>query len=285
MTFATNEARLLQSQNARLFFLCALCAMLFGPHASAEQICNDKAAKTNVRQGPSAKNYPAIDNLPNGTAVQVLERVTNPEGHDYLKIQFQHSTSGTLTVGWVYYLAIADACSSAANSQAYVAASASQSVAGSNQKDLEDELKRKDAEIQRLRAERSSGQSSNESQVAEEIIAKLEKRFPARVVHDTIRQNSYSSCINSVYETSEYKATRDFPKGKESSCVMMADTAAIAATGMTYEQDNQEQSRLFQDLCTIYHETKSTRIKNFFDAARGRSGASFDMGVYECFHR
>lgn len=93
--------------------LCALCALLLTQSALATHICNAKSTSTNVRSGPSAKNYPAIDKLSNGTEVEILDRVNNAAGYDYLKIRFVHSKTGKQAIGYVYSGAFSGSCSTA----------------------------------------------------------------------------------------------------------------------------------------------------------------------------
>lgn len=71
---------------------------------AAEVICNPQADHTNVRQGPSAKNFEIAGVLQNGDAITVLEHVTNSDGYPWIKIEapgLQDTYVGYVTDGTV----------------------------------------------------------------------------------------------------------------------------------------------------------------------------------------
>jgi hypothetical protein len=50
-------------------------------------ICNDRVEYSNMREGPSAKNYKVVAQLPNNMSVSVLEETSNSEtGRPWLRI-------------------------------------------------------------------------------------------------------------------------------------------------------------------------------------------------------
>jgi hypothetical protein len=84
--------------------------LLLAIPASAEVICNFKTEKTNLRKGPSAKNFEIAAKLTNGHKLEVLERVTNPDGFEYLKVKFKNPETGKSAVAFVYHEAVEVAC-------------------------------------------------------------------------------------------------------------------------------------------------------------------------------
>lgn len=77
---------------------------------AADVICNPQSDHTNVRQGPSAKNFEIAGVLQNGDAVTVLEHVTNSDGYPWIKIEapgLQDTYVGYVTDG-----AVAPSCDS-----------------------------------------------------------------------------------------------------------------------------------------------------------------------------
>lgn len=85
--------------------------------AHAEVICNANYHKTNIRKGPSAKNYSTIYSANNGHRVQVLEQLTNEEGYEYFKIKYTDSKAGKQMIGYVYHKYISKACEGVNNSK------------------------------------------------------------------------------------------------------------------------------------------------------------------------
>lgn len=84
--------------------------------AKAEVVCNQKSKNTNVRKGPSAKNFGTLATLKNGYYLEVLERVTNDEGYLYFRVKFQSGqlSNGKLlySTGYVYHEAVSKSCKS-----------------------------------------------------------------------------------------------------------------------------------------------------------------------------
>lgn len=81
--------------------------------ASTLTVCNDGTPSTNVRKGPSAKDYPKIGQVLNGEQVEVLRRITNSGGYDYYEIKFTAAlANGRLfeTTGYVYHEALSKTC-------------------------------------------------------------------------------------------------------------------------------------------------------------------------------
>jgi hypothetical protein len=75
--------------------------------------CNPKADKSNVREGPSSRDYKVVSELLNGQHVDVLDRVQNSGGYDYYKIVYHTALSnGRLyeNIGYVYHAALANTC-------------------------------------------------------------------------------------------------------------------------------------------------------------------------------
>jgi hypothetical protein len=88
------------------FVASVFAVLLLSIPASAEVICNFKTEKTNLRQGPSAKNFEIAAKLTNGHKLEVLERVTNSEGFEYLKVKFKNPDTGKSAVAFVYHEAV-----------------------------------------------------------------------------------------------------------------------------------------------------------------------------------
>lgn len=81
----------------------------------AATICNEQSGTTNVRAGPSAKNFEKVGSLPNGVKVKEIERVINPDGYEYVKISAHVGVDAdweSISLeGFVYHETIADDCS------------------------------------------------------------------------------------------------------------------------------------------------------------------------------
>lgn len=73
-------------------------------------VCNTQGSVTNIRRGPSAKNFPVLDSVENGQQVIVLREVTNSEGYLYLEVEFSKPTYQDTVIGYVYHEAVGQAC-------------------------------------------------------------------------------------------------------------------------------------------------------------------------------
>jgi len=77
------------------------------------KVCNTGSPITNVRKGPSAKDYPKIGEIINGQDVEIIRRVTNSGGYDYYEIKFTAALSnGKLfeSTGFVYHENLSKTC-------------------------------------------------------------------------------------------------------------------------------------------------------------------------------
>jgi hypothetical protein len=75
--------------------------------------CNTETATTNIREGPSAGEFPIVGQLLNGQEVAVLGRIENAKGFNYYKIvYFVELGGGSLyeKEGYVYHAALAETC-------------------------------------------------------------------------------------------------------------------------------------------------------------------------------
>lgn len=81
--------------------------------AQAEVICNEGSSVTNIRKGPSARDYGIAGKLKNGRRITIVKRVTNADGYPYYKIYFTHPSTGKKTLGYVYHEAVKKYCGSA----------------------------------------------------------------------------------------------------------------------------------------------------------------------------
>ena len=100
MKFRTAKSR---KMIARITSSSIALSVLAFPVA-ADVICNPQSDHTNVRQGPSAKNFEIAGVLQNGDAITVLERVTNSDGYPWIKIEapgLQDTYVGYVTDGAV----------------------------------------------------------------------------------------------------------------------------------------------------------------------------------------
>lgn len=73
-------------------------------------ICNSGTDITNVRAGPSAKDFPVIAKLKNGHRVSVLNAQKNKGGFYYYRIGFQRPNSSQRLTGYVYFKALKSTC-------------------------------------------------------------------------------------------------------------------------------------------------------------------------------
>lgn len=73
-------------------------------------ICNTQGPVTNIRRGPSAKNYAVLDSVENGQHVTVLRDVINPDGYLYLEVEFSKPNYQDSVIGYVYHEAVSDSC-------------------------------------------------------------------------------------------------------------------------------------------------------------------------------
>ncbi len=96
------------------FLVSVFAVLLLIAPASAEVICNTQIQPTNVRKGPSAKTFEKIATLMNGTLVEIVNRVTNSEGYDWVKVIFKDE-QGEERVGFISSGAIAKQCDSPPN--------------------------------------------------------------------------------------------------------------------------------------------------------------------------
>lgn len=67
------------------------------PVALADVICNSQSAHTNMRAGPSARDFPVVRQLRNGDAVQVLGEVQNAAGGWWLRVRLNGGQTGFVT--------------------------------------------------------------------------------------------------------------------------------------------------------------------------------------------
>ncbi len=73
-------------------------------------VCNDKVSQTNVRYGPSAKDYGVVAKLRNGSQVQIKKVVTNSGGYVYYEIIFQYPGDVKKGAGYIYHQALKRSC-------------------------------------------------------------------------------------------------------------------------------------------------------------------------------
>ena len=96
---------------AFLFFGLTSSEVFAQAPLSVGVVCNPKSQTTNIRSGPTAKGTEIVDKLVNNAAIKILDRVKNPEGtHDWLKVEFKHSQSGTVTTGFIYHEGVSATC-------------------------------------------------------------------------------------------------------------------------------------------------------------------------------
>ena len=99
-----------------IIFTGFMMLVLWTSSLFAEVICNKTYHISNVRQGPSAKNYPIVASLKNGARVIVLKQITNDEGYKYYHIKFRvkspSSGNPVFQTGYVFHelLNKADVC-------------------------------------------------------------------------------------------------------------------------------------------------------------------------------
>ena len=99
-----------------VFFLMVVIVLLSGQTAFAKNIqtvCNPNVEISNVRLGPSAKIYPVINKISNGTKVEVLSQNTNADGQTYLLIKYDGDKGGFL-----YHDFVKASCNSSQQSSA-----------------------------------------------------------------------------------------------------------------------------------------------------------------------
>ena len=73
-------------------------------------ICNREGKITNIRKGPSAKNFPKLESVRNGQKITVLREVVNPDGYLYYEIEFGLPHYQDTVIGYVYHEAVAKNC-------------------------------------------------------------------------------------------------------------------------------------------------------------------------------
>ena len=76
----------------------------------AALVCNSDVSQTNVRYGPSAKDYGVVTKLRNGAKVQVKKVVKNSGGYVYYEIIFQYPGEVKKGAGYIYHNALKRSC-------------------------------------------------------------------------------------------------------------------------------------------------------------------------------
>ena len=83
--------------------LIAAVVMATARPAQAETICNPYSPNSNLRGGPSAKTFPVLKSLPNGTTVTILGLRKNEAGNDWLKVRTANKTEGYIAASAVAF--------------------------------------------------------------------------------------------------------------------------------------------------------------------------------------
>ena len=90
-----------RSQFKALILGSILVTATFGS-AFGSVICNAESENTNLRSGPSAKNFDVVDTLRNGDEVRILDWVVNPDGYTYYQVRFNSPKNKDIRTAYVY---------------------------------------------------------------------------------------------------------------------------------------------------------------------------------------
>jgi uncharacterized protein YgiM (DUF1202 family) len=87
----------------KMLLLTAAMVVAMSTTASAAYICNLNSDLTNVRAGPSARDYMIIDKLDNGYNVRVVNQAFNANGYLWVRVVYNSFRYNRPTVesGWV----------------------------------------------------------------------------------------------------------------------------------------------------------------------------------------
>ena len=73
-------------------------------------ICNDQSPFTNLRRGPSARDYPTVATLPNNLRVRSLYPAYTPEGYVYYSIAIGGPEQDDIRYGFVHQDVLHQTC-------------------------------------------------------------------------------------------------------------------------------------------------------------------------------